>query len=123
MKNSVSGEPLKPSKYRSLRLRNCVIFVSVKCLHDSLLRDRTVIGVKEPALRKKLLQERQLTLEKAIDIGKSGETTGQRLKDLAAATDPNNNDIHALKQRSEKKPRRDPKVVKKYKICRGTHEL
>jgi len=28
-------------------------------------------------LRKKLLQERQLTLEKAIDICKSGETTAQ----------------------------------------------
>ena len=37
-----------------------------QCLHDSLTRDRIVFGVKEPALRKKLLQERQLTLEKAI---------------------------------------------------------
>ena len=55
-----------------------------ECLHDSLLRDRIVFGVREPALRKK--QERQLTLKKAIDIYKSGETTTQHLKDLTAVT-------------------------------------
>jgi len=47
---------------------------------DSLIRDKNVFGVKERALRKKLLQERQLALEKAIDICKSGETTAQHLK-------------------------------------------
>ena len=62
-----------------------------QCLHDSLLRDRIVFGVKHPALRKKLPQERQFTLRKAIHICKSGETTAQYLKDLAAATDPNTN--------------------------------
>jgi len=64
-----------------------------------------VFGVKEPALRKKLLQERQLTLEKAIDICKSGETTAQHLKNLATATYPN--EIHTLKHRNERKPRRE----------------
>ena len=58
-----------------------------QCLHDSLLRDRIVLGVKEPALRKKLLQERKLTPEKAIDICKSGETTAQHLKDLEVEQD------------------------------------
>ena len=94
-----------------------------QCLHDSLLRDRIVLGVKEPALRKKLLQERKLTLEKAIDICKSGETTAQHLKDLAAPKDPNANEVHTLKHRSEKKLRRDSKGVKKCKYCGGTHEL
>ena len=82
-----------------------------------------MLGVKEPALRKKLLQERKLTLEKAIDICKSGETTAQHLKDLAAAKDPNANEVHTLKHRSEKKLRRDPKGAKKCKYCGGTHEL
>jgi len=85
-----------------------------------------VFGVKEPALRKKLLQERQPTLEKAIDICKSGETTAQHLKDLATATDPN--EIHALKHRKERKPRlpedpRDSKGAKKCKYCGGNHML
>ena len=97
-----------------------------QCLHDSLLRDRIVFGVKEPALRKKLLQERQLILEKAIDICKSGETTAQHLKDLATATDAN--ETRALKHHKEKKPRlpkdrRDSKGAKTCKYCGGNHEL
>ena len=71
-----------------------------QCLHDSLTRDRIVFRVKE-ALRKKLLQERQHTLEKAIDICKSGETTAQHLKHLATATD--SNEVHSLKLRDDKK--------------------
>jgi len=85
-----------------------------------------VFGVTEPALRKKLLQERQLTVEKTIDMCKSGETTAQHLKDLATATDPN--EIHALKHRNERKPRlpedpRDSKGGKKCKYCGGNHVL
>lgn len=71
-------------------------------LQDSLLRDRIVFGLKEPPLRKKLLQERYLTLEKAIDNRKSGNSTAQHLKDLAEASDTS--EIHALKQRHERKP-------------------
>ena len=82
-----------------------------------------MFGIKEPALRKKLLQVRKPTLKKAIDICKSRETTAQHLKDLAGATDPNTNEIHAAKHRSEKKSRRDSKRVKRCKYCSGTHKL
>ena len=71
-------------------------------LQDSLLRDRIVLGLKEPYLRKKHPQERHLTLEKAIDNRKSGDSTAQHLKDLAEASDTS--EIHALKQRHERKP-------------------
>ena len=82
-----------------------------------------MFGVKAPALRKMVLEERQVTLKKSIDICNSGETTAQQLKDFAAATDPNTNEIQALKYCSEKKSRRDPKGVKRCKYCGGTHEL
>ena len=67
-----------------------------------------------------MLQERHLTLEKAIDICKSGETTAQHLKDLATATDPNK--INALKPRVPKDTR-DSKGVKRCKYCGGNHDL
>ena len=83
-----------------------------------------MFGVNEPALRKKLLQERQLTLEKAIDICKSGETTALHFKDLATATD--SNDVHALKHGVDRKPKlpkdpRDSKNAKRCKYCGGNH--
>ena len=82
-----------------------------------------MFSVKEAALKTNLLQERQLTLEKAIKICNSEETTAQHLKDLTAATD--SNEIQALKQRNEKLPRllkdpRDPKGAKRYKYCGAT---
>ena len=77
-----------------------------------------MFGVKEPALRKKLLQERQLTLEKAIDICKSGETTAQHLKDLATATD--SNEVNALKLRDGKKATERPK---RFKECQKVQIL
>ena len=77
-------------------------------------------------MRKKLLQERQLALEKATGICKSRETTAQHLKNLATATYPN--EIHTLKRRNERKPRlpedpRDSKGAKKCKYCGGNHVL
>ena len=48
-------------------------------LSDSLIRDRFVLGIRDKTIRKKLLQERKLTLSSALDIGRSGETTNLRL--------------------------------------------
>ena len=56
------------------------------CLHDSLIRDQLVLGIKDESIRKKLLQEKNLTLLRAIDIGRSSETTNMRLKELKNKT-------------------------------------
>ena len=43
------------------------------CLHDSLIRDRLVLGIRDESIRKKLLQEKKLNLSHAIDIGRRGQ--------------------------------------------------
>ena len=48
-------------------------------LHDSLLRERLVIGIRNSGTRKKLLQEKKLTLSLAVDICKSSEVTTMKL--------------------------------------------
>ena len=53
------------------------------CLHDSLVRDRLVLGIRNSGTRKKLLQEKKLTLSRAIDICKSSEATSQQMKTMA----------------------------------------
>ena len=43
------------------------------CLHDSLIRDRIVLGIKDSRARKRLLQQQQLTLQRCVDICKASE--------------------------------------------------
>ena len=50
------------------------------CLKQSLIRDRIIAGIENPATRKKLLQDRNLSLKKCIDICRSAETTDRQLK-------------------------------------------
>ena len=52
------------------------------CLHDQLIRDRMFLGVRDQQTRKKLLQERNLTLQRCIDICKSAEITSSQLKSM-----------------------------------------
>ena len=51
-------------------------------LHDSLIRDRIVLGIRDHMTRKRLLQERKLSLQVSIDICKSRETTSNQLKSM-----------------------------------------
>jgi hypothetical protein len=71
------------------------------CLNDSLIRDRFVLGIRDGTIRKKLLQEKKLTLSRAIDIGRSGETTNLRLKELKK-TLGTEEEVNALRQNNKK---------------------
>ena len=63
-------------------------------LEESLMRDRLVIGVRCDTSRRKLLQEQNLTLKKAIDIARAMEISkGQMSKIKVEAEAP----IHKLK--------------------------
>jgi len=56
-------------------------------VEDSMIRDRIVVGVRDDATRRKLLQVRDLTLKNAIDICKASEEAGRQLKAMAAPED------------------------------------
>ena len=45
-------------------------------LRDNLIRDRIVIGIRDNSIRKKLLAQGKLTLDKCINICCANETTG-----------------------------------------------
>ena len=53
-------------------------------LLDSLIRDRIVCGITSNAVRTRLLKEKDLNLERAVEICKSAEITDGRLKNIAA---------------------------------------
>ena len=45
------------------------------CLHDTLIRDRIVLGLRDGGTRKRLLRQGKLTLQKCIEIAKSDEVS------------------------------------------------
>ena len=49
-----------------------------------MIRDRIVCGVHGSSLRKKLLQERELTLDKCIDMCHSAEAKSTQLEAMSA---------------------------------------
>lgn len=53
------------------------------CMRDSIIRDRVVLGIKDHRTRKRLLQERSLTLAKCIDLCKGSEATNLQLKTIS----------------------------------------
>ena len=71
------------------------------CLNDLLIRDRFVLGIRYETIRKKLLQEKKLTLSHAVDMGRSGETTNLRLKELKK-TLGTEEEVNTLRQNNKK---------------------
>ena len=71
-----------------------------ECLRDSLIRDRIVLGIFNPQTRKRLLQERKLTLNKCIDICRSTETTASQMKAISGDKAPE--DVNRIDEKQEK---------------------
>ena len=58
------------------------------CEHmaDKFLKDQVIFGVRDDSVREKLLQERQLTLPKTIDMCRAAESASVQAKDMATAS-------------------------------------
>ncbi|XP_061170876.1 uncharacterized protein LOC133180347 [Saccostrea echinata] len=52
-------------------------------LQDSLIRDRVVCGIKSDSVKKRLLREENLTLQRAIDICRANEASESQIKNIA----------------------------------------
>ena len=56
-----------------------VLIIAENCkfgdLEQSLVKDRIVVGVRDPALRKHLLYEKKLTPQKCLEMARSFEST------------------------------------------------
>ena len=74
------------------------------CLKDTLLRDRIVLGIPSQQTRKRLLQDRKLTLQKCIDLCRCTEAASVQLKSIANENSTIEN-VKSVDQRY-RKPRR-----------------
>jgi hypothetical protein len=71
---------------------------------DRMLRDRIVIGVKDQRTQQKLLEIKELTLEKAVDVCRSAELSKEHMKTL------NSSEVHAVQARTPSHPPADAKA-------------
>ena len=68
-------------------------------LCDELIRDRLVIGIKSHEVRKRLLREKALTLNTALDIITAAETAIDQLKKIDGEIETS---VHAVKYKGKK---------------------
>jgi hypothetical protein len=58
-----------------------------EALEDSLIRDRIIVGIRDEPTRRRLLQQKKLTLSEAIDACKASEATSRRLRVMGGAAE------------------------------------
>ena len=68
------------------RLRKFASSCNFGTLTDELIRDKLVIGILDRGTKGKLLREKFLTLDKAIDIARSNEVTSKQLETMESDT-------------------------------------
>ena len=91
------------------RLARSCDFTAVE---ESMIRDRIVVGIRDDSTRRKLLQIRDLTLLKAIDICKASEAAGKQMKAIAGA-----DQVQSL--RSSKQPEACDRLHEKSRVRRS----
>ncbi len=81
--NRSQGEHESVDEYVTV-LRSLVETCEFQTLKDDLIRDRLVCGIRDNSVRRKLLQESKLTLERCVDVCRAAEATKNQLKDIAS---------------------------------------
>ena len=70
------------------------------CSHDSLIRDRIVLGIRDGNARRRLLRQSKLTLQKCIEIVKSDETSSTQMHSMDQTN--KTEDVHKVKPKNLK---------------------
>lgn len=77
-------------------------------LRDSLIRDRLILGIKNDRARKKLLEQKNLTLDKALDILRTAELAEIRASEISTK-EANVNRVKLTKTKSPNSQTEDKK--------------
>ncbi|KAL5468831.1 hypothetical protein EMCRGX_G029953 [Ephydatia muelleri] len=83
-----------------LMTRNCAFGT----LEEELIRDRIVCGVSSEKIKERLLRERDLTLDKAIDLCRAEEQSKTQLKCISEEVSADLSLVHAINPRPKHQP-------------------
>lgn len=91
---------------------------------NSMIRDRIVIGIKNDAIKEKLLQISDLTTEKAIEVYKAWESSKKQVQEMSRKSE-NELEVEAVSSRKGRKENQDRTTsIIKYdcRKCGRVHE-
>lgn len=97
-----------------------------RALKDELIRDRLVLGVASEGTRRRLLRERELTLQTATEICRLAELTERHIRVMAPPAQTDN--VNAADRQSErrafqrKKAPAERETQWSCKYCGGSHK-
>ena len=111
------------------RLRQLSKSCDFGTLTDDLIRDRIVLGTKDPNLRARLLREPKLNLRGAIDKARSTEVAEAQLSQMSHPPEALNYAKQERKPKGSKKPpynqnsrsTKDKPMINKCKYCGDSH--
>ena len=81
------------------RLRKLAASCEYGALTDEFIQDRLVIGLKNQGDKVRLLREKSLTLQKAIEMCTSSETASHQMKAIEATGDKQTEDLKKLRDK------------------------
>ena len=79
-------------------LRSLAEFCNFGTALDDMLRDRLVCGINDSAIQRKLLSERNLTFDKALEMAQSHEAAVRNARTLQAGTNDVSEPVHTLQK-------------------------
>ena len=89
------------------RLRKLASSCQFGKLTKEMIHDRLVIGIQDTGTKVRLLQEKDLSLDKALDMSKSSEITNKQIKWLQHESKQSNEELHLIQDKSKTKKARN----------------
>ena len=111
-------------------LRKLAKSCAFELLEDSLICDRIIVGIRDDPTRRRLLQQKNLTLADAIEACKASEATSRRLRKMGGSEEVDAlNSSSSMPRRRRRKPstardkstHRDPSVGRRCQYCDPQH--
>ena len=89
---------------------------------EDMLRDRLVCGISDDRIQRRLLAERELAFEKAVEIATATEMASRNVMDLGGRKPSSDNNVNKVEE--EAKPPKPPKFQPKreWYRCGGNHD-
>ena len=91
-------------------------------LEQSILKDRIVIGIRDDATRRKLLQIRKLDLTTAIDVCRASETAARHLQEMKGGEEVSKVSTAPTSSKKKYLPQREKSSERKYKPSDGSNQ-